>query len=539
MGKTPSPDSFLRASAGLRYRRKVPLASDNQQETVAPLAPTQPKAAPPKKKLKPQRPVDAQPKHAAVREPERLGGQRTAANGRRPASGGGKSLLKQLLWKAKPVQPQRAEAAAEEAAAAEEEERPTPEEDEEEEEEEAAFAAAQRQARKLQASQTAAAKEAPFGEESSSQETQSGSEDETFLPFSSLTPSGDAEPLRCFPTPFPLELLAGEQQQLRVHEVLVADFAFQPAELRIQRGDVVVWRVSPATLGMVEHCLEASFTAASGVSGIAGESAGSPPLGAGSRFAWRFATAGRAAVACSVYNAQSVIIVVDEEADAVEEAEAGHVGTPETGEPQSVQQQKAEQERADARRKQKQQRQKQKQKLKNKQKRAAARQQQQLLLRPEGEADDQLASPAEDARPEDEMAPMVVFHPPCSLASEMDAEVCRAVLSQLEEVAPCIVVGDVACPMMGDSDAEDPTVTREEEAAVEQTGASAEEAVAGFQQHVIAMLQRSEEVQKQRRESFVVDRSGFDAAASYDFFKRRTSGWSCCVPNGLGRWITD
>ncbi|RLN27140.1 hypothetical protein BBJ28_00018579 [Nothophytophthora sp. Chile5] len=536
MGKTPSPDSFLRASAGLRYRRKVPLASDNQHEAVAPLASTQPKSTPPKKKLKPERPVDAQPKHAAVREPERLGGQRSSSNGRRPASGGGKSLLKQLLWKAKPVQPQRAEAAAKE-------ERPTPEEDEEDEE--AVFAAAQRQVRKLQASQTAAAKEAPFGGESSSQETQSGSEDETFLPFSSLAPSGDAEPLHCFPSPFPQDLLASGQQQLRVHEVLVADFAFQPAELRIQRGDVVVWRVSPATLGMVEHCLEASFTAASGT---AGESAGSPPLGAGSRFAWRFATAGRAAVACSVYNAQSVIIVADEEADAVEEAETGNAGTPGTEEAQPVQQQQEEQEkerqeRADARRKQKQQRQKQKQKLKNKQKRAAARQQQQLLQRPENEAEDQPAPPAEDARPEDEMAPVVVFHPPCSLTSEMDAEVCRAVLSQLEEVAPYIVVGDVACPVVGDGDvdgdAEDLTVAREEEVAVEQTGASAEEAVAGFQQHVIAMLQRSEEVQKQRRESFVVDRSGFDAAASYDFFKRRTCGWSCCVSDGLDRWTND
>ncbi|POM80411.1 Hypothetical protein PHPALM_1759 [Phytophthora palmivora] len=146
----------------------------------------------------------------------------------------------------------------------------------------------------------------------------------------------------------------------------------------------------------------------------------------------------------------------------------------------------------------------QKHKLKQKQKRAATKQQKRLQL----QQNQQVSTPDETVD---------IFHPPTNLASEMDAGVCRAVLSQLKEVAPFIVVGDVACPMVS---AEQPPVSGGRSDKCEPSAAKSEEAIVDFRHHVIAMLDRSSETQMQHRESFVVKNSGFDAASSYDFKHR-------------------
>ncbi|KAE9071378.1 hypothetical protein PF007_g26580 [Phytophthora fragariae] len=393
MGKTPERRVF--ASAPLRYRRKVPVPEDNQQAEEPKPKPKQQQQqtqklrssdrssrSPPGRRFRPK--AARQPKHQQQQPP----------------------LLKQLLWKAKAVQPTPASLSLPLQSGGNNAEQQQQQE-EEEEDEEAAFAQQQRQARKLLASeaealaaskQKAAAVVSPadaFVAESSSQETQSGSEDETvFLPYNGLPTTK-------------WQLYAKQQQQ---------EEAVRP--------------VMPSQAAEEEEAARAK------------------------------------------------------EQDELEKAAA-------------------------TRRKLRQ-----KYKLKQKQKRK-----EQKRLQHQQRQEEENERPRSTDGDEDEHTAVDIFHPPTNLASDMDAGVCRAVLSQLKEVVPFIVIGDVACPVVVGSE-EQPVAS----AASVKGGASAADsdaAVVDFREHVIAMLDRSKETQMQYRDSFVLESSGFDAASSYDFFKRR------------------
>ncbi|CAH0485049.1 unnamed protein product [Peronospora farinosa] len=100
--------------------------------------------------------------------------------------------------------------------------------------------------------------------------------------------------------------------------------------------------------------------------------------------------------------------------------------------------------------------------------------------------------------------------------SEMNAG-----FSQLKEEVQVIVVGDVACPVVADSGNQvgGTAASTSDQSMASITGF--EVAIVDFRQHVSTMLDRSKEIQVQYRDSFVVENSDFDAASSYDFFKRR------------------
>ncbi|KAL3664161.1 hypothetical protein V7S43_011042 [Phytophthora oleae] len=396
MGKTPEHRVFS-SSGALRYRRKVPAPVDNQQlEQPQPADVKQE----PKQQIKTQQP---KPRSRSSRSPP---GRHFRPKPRQPKPQQ-PALLKQLLWKAKAVQPTQQQRNSAN--------------DEEEEDEEVAFAREQRQARKLLASEAevlavskskaAADTMLPsdaFVAESSSQETQSGSEDEAvFMPYRGLLPT------------------------------------VQP------RAKWQVFRPEEDGAGSAEE--------------TDGEEIGSP-------------------------------VVPSEAAEPIKE--------------QTQKQQDGLEKEATRR--------KQRQKYKQKQKRAAAKEQKRLRYQQKQEESERSCPAEEDVgSTQDHSSTTVdIFHPPTNLASEMDAGVCRAVLSQLKEVVPFIVVGDVACPMVPD----DPHPVSVGESDKREVSAAVSK---DFRQHVIAMLDRSKETQILYRESYVVEDSGFDAASSYDFFKSR------------------
>lgn len=399
MGKTSERRVF--ASAPLRYRRKVPVPEDNQQ-AEEPQQPADPKQA---EEPKPKQQQTQQQLRSSDRSSRSPPGRRFRPKaGRQPKHQQQQPpLLKQLLWKAKAVQPTPASLSLPLQSGGNNAEQQ--QEEEQEEDEEVAFAQQQRQARKLLASeaealaaskQKVAAVVSPadaFVAESSSQETQSGSEDETvFLPYNGLPTTK-------------WQLYAKQQQQA----------------------------VSPVMSSEAAEEEEAAQT---------------------------------------------------KEQDELEKAAA-------------------------TRRKLRQ-----KYKLKQKQKRK-----EQKRLQHQQRQQEENERPRSTGGDEDAHTAVDIFHPPTNLASDMDAGVCRAVLSQLKEVVPFIVVGDVACPVV---------VGSHESTASVKGGASAADsdaAVVDFREHVIAMLDRSKEAQMQYRDSFVLESSGFDAASSYDFFKRRTCGF--------------
>lgn len=395
------------------------------------------------------------------------------------------SLMKQLLWKVKPVA-----SASPTPAQATEQTSQTNEEDEE-----LAYAAEERHLLKLHASSLT--KSMRFPVESSSQETQSGSEDESFIQYGLIPSDGVREGLYdlgseldlmdvSFPTSLPLDRIEsvklGETKS-NVHEILLEDFMFKPAELFIVKGDIVVWRVSEQTLGMVEHSLDATqFDRA----GKLVRKVSTPLLSAGSGFAWRFDVAGGIDIQCSVYDIKGVIHI-NEADDVAEPADVAVKATTASS-------------------------QRRKKKMSAKSKRAA-----------------KLAAKALDAELEtrsDSSDYVAVFHPSKDLTRvpEMDAGVCRAVLSQLEEVqaaaeASFIVVGDIACPLIGEQENDSAEPAQRDVDTVSESG---NDEVGDFQQRIIAMLQKSEETQVRQRGSFLVKSSSFDAGAAYDFFKRRT-----------------
>ncbi|KAK1934411.1 hypothetical protein P3T76_011020 [Phytophthora citrophthora] len=396
MGKAPEHRVFS-SSGALRYRRKVPAPVDNQQ----------PEPTDVKQELKQQQ---QQPSKSKSRS-SRFRPKSRQANPQQPA------LLKQLLWKAKTVQPTQQQLNTYSNSSI----------DDEEEDEEEAFAREQRKERKLLATEaealvvsktkTAASAMLPssdaFVAESSSQETQSGSEDEAvFMPYRSLLPT--VQPGTKWGALRPEEDGAGSGEETDGEEVaspVVPSGTVEPVEEQTQKQNM----------------------------GLEKES---------------------------------------------------------------------------TRRKHRQN-----YKQKQKQKRAAAKEKKRLQYHQKQEV---RSCPAEEdvrSMQDDSNTTVDIFHPPTNLTSEMDAGVCRAVLSQLKEVVPFIVVGDVACPMMPD----DPhPVCAGDSDKREVKAAESEDTIVDFRQHVISMLDRSKETQILYRESFVVEDSGFDAASSYDFFKSRT-----------------
>ncbi|ETM32408.1 hypothetical protein L914_20180 [Phytophthora nicotianae] len=430
MGKTPERRVFTSASSSgaLRYRRKAPAPADNQQPEQQPedikqhpADIKQQLAEPKEQQQQKQEQSEPQPHRSNNSNNRNRSSRSPPARRFRPKPRQPKqqqpALLKQLLWKAKAVQP----APPLLTLTKQQQRSRNQEEEDDDEDEEVAFAREQRQARKLLASEAealAAKNKAvvvaalpsseSFVAESSSQETQSGSEDEAvFLPYSDLLPSVQASPeWQVFKEQEDAEETDGEEDASpvmpsRTAETPVEKLQKQPEQDELEKTAVI-------------------------------------------------------------------------------------------------------------------RRKRQRSKLKLKQKRAAAKEQkrfqdQQIQVHKD---ESERVCPAEEDAGSTQDDDSNIFHPPTNLASEMDAGVCRAVLSQLNEVVPYIVVGDVACPMVPSD--EKPSVSADEAEKEEP-----EETVVDFRQHVIAMLNRSKETQIQYRESFVVENSGFDAASSYDFLKSR------------------
>lgn len=419
------------------------------------------------------------------------------------------SLMKQLLWKVKapvaaaPTTPPVPEQPPVSAASVEESVRVQVRE---EEDEEVAFAAEERHSLKRMSTSLAKSM-GSFPVESSSQETQSGSEDESsFVHYNLLSGDDSAhEPSpafrvdlleSCFPTPLAIEAI--ESAKLRnpktqVHEILLDNFAFSPAELSIVKGDLVVWRVSEQTLGMVEHSLDATLFDASG-SFVRKTS--TPLLRPGSAFAWRLDAAGRLEVECSVYKSQCAVQISEDVAAKRRYSLARANALVALADPP------------------------------RRAKKPSARAKRVAKLAREALAAAAVEGVAEESEG-GSSEPVEVFHRSKDLARvpELDAGVCREVLSQLEDVkaaavAAFIVVGDIACPVAEEGEGDDGADVVESD----ENGAANDE-VEDFQQRIIAMLQRSEESQARQRDGFVVANSGFNAGSAYKFFKRRTLCW--------------
>lgn len=431
---------------------------------------------------------------------------------------------KQLQWKVKVKQPApRADGSAAVTSPLEATKDPKTDVPDEEVD----FSARERQSLKLRA------KSLSYPIESSSQETQSGSDDDlaTFIQFSSpLAPLPSVSPHigdasehpseaptddrcslgdACFPMPLPLEQVAA-LGLARVHEVIISDFAFHPSEIQVDAGDVVVWRVSEQTPRMIEHCLDVKLMRASGAGST---TASTSTLSAGDKFAWRFGEPGAAAISCSVYDLRGSITV-----------NAAQAPTPDLAERNLSKRKRAKL--------------KKQKKIKQRNSASSTSNGAASLLHPT----DASAEPGRD-----DSEPVEIFHSSPDLLKhggdpDIDAGLCEAVLSQLDAVAnsaivgvnassgsifPTIVVGDVACPIYEDEDqAADDGAEDTASDHVEQNNTIDE--VFDFQERVIAMLKRSEEVQAEHRRGFAVDGSGFDALSAYDFFKRRKASSRLC-----------
>lgn len=442
------------------------------------------------------------------------------------------SLMKQLLWKVKAPVAVPVSGPAPVVAHAEEEVvlAQVREDEENGEDEEVAFAAEERLALKRMSASLAKAMMSRSLVESSSQETQSGSEDESLFVQYSLLSSDDAhEPTpspvdpvtladSCFPTLLALESVANAKAhspKAQVHEVVLDNFALSPRELSIVKGDIVVWRVSEHTLGMAEHSLDATLFAATGAFA---RKTSTPLLGPGNGFAWRLDVAGRLEVECSVYKTQCTV-QINEDAAAKRRFASAQASTLVLT---NASQRRPKKPSARA-------------------KRAAK------LARLALAASASIAEEPEADSGSENAESVAVFHRSTDVArvSDLDAGVCREVLSQLEDVKAAtvaadatgfIVVGDVACPVAEEeeaysenregTEADGPAGDHSEDAEAE---AETVDDVVDFQQRIIAMLQKSEEAQARQRDEFEVADSGFDASATYTFFKQRTCSRRVCA----------
>ncbi|CAI5705864.1 unnamed protein product [Peronospora effusa] len=162
--------------------------------------------------------------------------------------------------------------------------------------------------------------------------------------------------------------------------------------------------------------------------------------------------------------------------------------------------------------------QRQKYRLKQKQKRAAVKKHKRLQHQ-EKQENERLHTTKEDTgsiTQDGENATEGNLYSFTNRRSEMNAG-----FSQLKEEVQVIVVGDVACPVVADSGNQlgGTAASTSDQSMASITGF--EVAIVDFRQHASTMLDRSKEIQVQYRDSFVVENSDFDAASSYDFFKRR------------------
>ncbi|DAZ92594.1 TPA: hypothetical protein N0F65_004670, partial [Lagenidium giganteum] len=386
------------------------------------------------------------------------------------------TLLKQLLWKAKVTPPAAPSPTSQPIETHVFTELPV------DDDEELSFTRTERQAMKMHAT---AVKESEYPMESSSQETQSGSEDEAFAcahygddePHLESAESGRAAVAvgldAAFPAMLPVDRLA--LMTCPVREIVLEDFVFNPRELHVQRGDVVVWRASEQTLGMVEQCLDLVFTSIDGTCVCTS----SPPLRAGDAVAWRFVDDGTVHVECSVYHTKGCVVVGEGRStpSTLKMAEPKQFSVVASAVAPSI-----------------------------------------------SDAPRHVTPPSDTDVCDSEV--LEVFHPSQDLtkAAEQDSGVCREVLLQLEEVerstASVIMVGDVACPLLDED--EDQLHIPVSVGAVDTKAELAE--VMDFKERIISMLKKSEESQRLHRESFIVRQgSMFDAEAAYDFFKQRFS----------------
>lgn len=147
----------------------------------------------------------------------------------------------------------------------------------------------------------------------SSQDTQSASDDEaSFVPLmegnqrksEQISERGSHD---FFPNTFPMEKLASCSSDA-IGQISIVGFECQPNCLRVRPGHIVVLKVSSDTMGMVEHCLDVTFTARDTSQIVR---ASSPVLRASEFVAWRFGKVGRVDIECSVYHTKGTIEIVD------------------------------------------------------------------------------------------------------------------------------------------------------------------------------------------------------------------------------------
>ncbi|CAI5730253.1 unnamed protein product [Hyaloperonospora brassicae] len=163
--------------------------------------------------------------------------------------------------------------------------------------------------------------------------------------------------------------------------------------------------------------------------------------------------------------------------------------------------------------------QRQKYKLKQKQRRGAAKEKKRMQHQMKQGHEQLYAREDTGSSLDDENTTTDAVDSPTMMdTSEPDAAVCRSVLVEVKEVEPFIVVGDVACPVVAGSDEELGVATAAPDEGELDEASAQEETVQGSCQSMIDAL---DEIRVECRESFVVAKSGFDAASSYDFFKHR------------------
>lgn len=396
-----------------------------------------------------------------------------------------RTLLKQLLWRVKEV-PSAPEPSPEvQSKATSTDNQALSDDDDDNDDDERTFSLHERRSIKMHA--VAPKKELNYTLESSSQETQSGSEDEQYACLNSFNLvshqgvlSSDKnedmveEAEKDFPQPFPVDRLLNTSW--KVHEVVLEDFSFRPAKLQIGKGDVVVWRVSDAAMAMEEHCIELTFRSNDGLQ----TQSISPSMTSGDSFAWRFGQCGIADVSCSVYRFHGRLVVGRGTRIDAHSLPKSH---------RSLGKTKAHRRKSPA---------------------------------PIKKISEDFSDSATESAASDDCD---IFHPPARLSkAPEDAGVCESVLSQLSEISSSndsknyIMIGEVPCPV-GE------TIRPAEPCGSEANDTSnVQDEVQDFQNQVIRMLQNSERAILRLRDSFCQDESGFDAAAAYDFFKYRFRG---------------
>nr|CCA26642.1 AlNc14C398G11343 [Albugo laibachii Nc14] len=317
----------------------------------------------------------------------------------------------------------------------------------------------------------------------SSQDTQSASEDEgSFVPVMEDARAREEYALEksCydfFPNTFPREkfLMCSSDA---IGEICIVEFEFQPHYLRVRPGQVVVLKISAETMGMVEHCLDVTFTPRDTSQVVRASSA---VLRASEFVAWRFGKVGRVDIECSVYHTRGTIEV----ADHVTKNAGGMLPNrlQEIRPPVPVMS------------------------YKNEVKRVVSSADQIPMERTVSSAvkSDVLD---EDNRVFDKDHNTSIFHPPHNLrqALDEDVEVCREVLCQYDRInASSVIIGQVACPLAEYNVSH--ITSRDCNGKASSTFQ--------FQEHYDQVAEKERDLMECEAES--------DATAIYNFFKQRKS----------------